>query len=353
MLKQIYTILFLLIFSGLQAQITINESDMPDAGDTIRVSKGIMPMSIPTFHTATDTTWDFSQLAPGDQEVIKFEDISQMPLTYQGVFNNPLKPEKQADYGIQEGDSLNLPNITVSDPYTFYQKTSNHYGKIGYGVSLSGIAVPGDYDSLEVLYEFPLSYGDTSSSHSVSSQNVPSLGFVEREVYRENIVDGWGQLITPYGQFDVLRVRSEVTQQDSINFDSLPAFPSVTTQWTELKWIGKNQGIPLLKITLQNGIPTQAEYIDSVRNLNTAVKDIQEKPSKVYPNPVTSNAVIKWNADFEELKVYNVMGQMIFQRGVKNQNQLTIEEDTWSRSGVYLIELSGKNIISRQKVIKK
>ncbi|MGM0648415.1 MAG: T9SS type A sorting domain-containing protein [Bacteroidota bacterium] len=353
MLKQIYTISFLLIFSGLQSQITISESDMPDSGDTIRISQGIIPMSVSTFHTATDTTWDFSQLTAGNQKVVEFEDISQLPLTYQSVFNNPLNPEKQADYGIKEGDSISFSNITFTDPYTFLQKTNNHYGKIGYGVTFNGVAIPGDYDSLEVLYEFPLSYGDTSSSHSVSNQDMPSIGFVEREVYRENKVDGWGKLITPYGQFDVIRVRSEVTQRDSINLDSFPSFPAITSQRTELKWIGKNQGIPLLKITLQNGIAIEAEYIDSVRNINTAVTEVEEKSSSVYPNPVTTNAVINWQADFEKLKVYNVMGQLIFQSGVKNRTQFTINESIWPESGLYLIELSGEDVISRQKVIKR
>jgi len=353
MLKQIYTIFFLLIFSGLQAQITVSESDMPDSGDTIRISQGNMPMPVSTFHTATDTTWDFSQLTAANQKVIEFEDISQLPLTYQSVFNNPFNPDKQADFGIQEGDSISFANITFSDPYTFFQKTNSHYGKIGYGVTFNGVAIPGDYDSLEVLYEFPLSYGDTSSSHSVSNQDMPSIGFVEREVFRENEVDGWGKLITPYGQFDVIRVRSEVTQRDSINLDSFPSFPAITSQRTEIKWIGKNHGIPLLKITLQNGIPLRAEYIDSVRNINTAVTEVEEKPSTVYPNPVTTNAVIKWKADFEELKVYNVMGQLVFRLGIKNRDQITINEKVLSESGIYFLELSGEGIISRQKIIKK
>ncbi|MCF8332337.1 MAG: T9SS type A sorting domain-containing protein [Bacteroidales bacterium] len=353
MKKYIYTLILAAITLGLQGQITITESDMPLSGDTIRTST-TLPTSVGlNIPAGANITWDYSGFTAQSQTVTEFEDISQLPFTYQAVFNNPLNPSLMADYGVTGGDSINIPNIQVTDPYTFYKKNSSAYSIVGFGVTISGFSIPAAYDNPDLLYEFPLNYGDSSSSHSISGQSVPSLGYFEREVTRDNEVDGWGTLITPYGTFDVVRVKSEVIQRDSINFDSLPAFPAITTNRTEIKFLGKGQGIPLLTITQQSGITVNVEYIDSVRNVNTSTGNLEQKESNLYPNPVYGEATLSWHADFQDLKIYNALGQLLFQADVKNRKRYTIGEDILSTTGIYIIELTGEKAYSHQKLLKK
>lgn len=353
MTRYLYALIFIFLFLGSKAQISITESDMPSSGDTIRVSNAngfSIGNSLPT---GTDTTWDYTNVTPVSQEVIEFTDISQMPLTYQTVFNSPFDPSHKAAYAVLNSDSFNIPNMQVSDFYSFIRKTSTEYGVIGYGVSLSGFPVPGKYDNLEVYYQFPLNYGDTSSSHSTASQTIPSLGFFQREIIRSNHVDGWGTLKTPYGSFDVLRMRSEVIQKDSVKFDSLPAFPAITTQKTEIRFIGKGHGLPLMTIEQQNGFTTSVQYQDSVRNLGTGITMMKQKESLVYPNPVVDEATISWSADFTELKVYNALGQLIYDADVRGMEQFIINRNIWPASGIYFLELRGKGIYSSKRIVKR
>lgn len=352
-MKILYTSILIIVTLSLKAQITVTESDMPLSGDTLRTST-TLPTSVGlNIQAGANVTWDYSGFTAQSQTVTEFEDISQLPFTYQAIFNNPLNPSLMADYGVTGGDSINIPNLQITNPYTFYKKSSSSYSIVGFGVTISGFSIPGAYDNPDLLYEFPLNYGDTSSSHSISGQTVPSLGYFEREVYRENEVDGWGTLITPYGTFDVLRVKSDVVQRDSINFDSLPAFPAITTNKTEIKFLGKGHGLPLLTITQQSGVTISVEYMDSVRNLNTSIGDIQEKESMIYPNPAYNETNISWHADFQDLKIYNALGQLIFRADVKNRKRYTIGEDILTTKGLYLIELTCKSSYSRQKIIKK
>lgn len=353
MTKYLYALIFLFLFLGSKAQISITENDMPASGDTLRMSNSngfSIGSSLPT---GTDTTWDYSIVTPTSQEVIELTDIAQMPFTYQATFNNPLDPSHKAAYAILTNDSFNIPNMQISDFYSFIRKTSTEYGVIGYGLSLSGFPVPGKYDNLEVFYQFPLDYGDTSSSHSIASQTVPSLGFFQREVVRSNHVDGWGTLKTPYGTFDVLRMRSEVLQKDSVKFDSLPAFPAITTQKTEIRFIGKGHGLPLMTIEQQNGFTISVQYQDSVRNLGTGIAVMKQKESLVYPNPVVNDATISWSADFTELKVYNALGKLIYDAEVRGIKQFILNHSIWPASGIYFLELRGKNIYSRKRIVKR
>lgn len=352
-MRRIISILFLIsIISPLKSQITINESDMPVAGDTIRVSYAQAVTLGQTVPTGTDTTWDYTSLTPYEQHVKEYIDIVDLPITYQTVFNNPFDPEHQASYATPEGDTANIPNMQLSEPYTFFQKNSSAFGVIGYGVKLNGFPIPGEYDSLDLMYSFPMNYGDQFSSHSISSQNVPGLGFVQREIKRHNFVDGWGSLKTPYGTFDVLRVRSEILQRDSIKFDSLPPFPALVTNKVEYKFIGKNHGISLLTIEKENGFITDATYIDSVRSINTSVDEISQNNFTAYPNPFSGYINIQWEKDYHSMTIYSVSGQLIYRKNIEALKQTRLDGEIHPKPGVYIIELQGDDIISRQKVIK-
>lgn len=351
--KLIYTLIFLFPLILLKGQITVTESDMPVPGDSIRQSSGLISDIGMTIAEGPNQTWDYSNLTPISQDVTDFIDIGQMPFTYQAVFNNPLNPDKRAEYGITDSLGINIPNLQVSNPFTFYRKNSTEYGIIGFGVTMSGFSIPGAYDNLDLFYEFPLNYGDSSSSNSVSGQTVPGLGYVERKVNRENKVDGWGTLITPYGTFDVLRVKSEVIQRDSIKFDSLAAFPGITTNRTEIRFLGKGHGLPLMTIEQQFGFTTSVQYIDSVRSLNTSIKKSLAKDFTMFPNPVNNKLTLLWEADYDILTIYNISGQEIFNDAVSGKQRYELNADKILSKGIYVIEMKGRGILSHRKLIKK
>lgn len=353
-MKKLYlALLFSVIFLGLKAQISIQEADMPNPGDTIRLSSALATDVGMNIADGPNQTWDYANLTPISQEVTEFIDINQMPFTYQAVFNNPLNPDKRAEYGITDSLGINIPNLQISNPFTFYRKTSTEYGIIGFGVTISGFSIPGAYDNLDLFYEFPLNYGDSSNTNSVSGQTVPGLGYVERKVSRENKVDGWGTLTTPYGTFDVLRVKSEIIQRDSIKFDSLPAFPGITTNRTEIRFLGKGHGLPLLTIEQQAGFTISVQYIDSVRNLNTSVKESLAKDFTLFPNPVKNKLTMQWDADYDILTIYTISGQKVFEDSVSGEQKYELNTDKILSKGLYVVELKGRGLISHHKVIKK
>jgi hypothetical protein len=88
---------------------------------------------------------------------------------------------------------------------------------------------------------------------------------------RVNMVDGWGQLTTPFGTFpNVLRLKTLIYHQDTtISFGV--TLPVNTTIDIIYSWFDLNYGIPVLQVNgkfINNDeIYTSAEYIDSLRCL--------------------------------------------------------------------------------------
>src|SRR6185295_16658519 len=112
----------------------------------------------------------------------------------------------------------------------------------------------------DTIYHFPLTYGTIDSSYSGYTLKLPSLVYFHNSSFRHNEADGWGSLTTPYGTFDVVRVKTTIMAHDSIYIDTLLNFGFAIDAPAEIdyKWIGKGQGEPLLQInTTLGGVVTR------------------------------------------------------------------------------------------------
>jgi hypothetical protein len=107
-----------------------------------------------------------------------------------------------------------------------------------------------------------------------------------------NFVDGWGTLKTPFGIFSVIRIKSLISQRDSLYIDSLgTGFPMQRTI-TEYKWLGKNSGIPILQIS-EEGFSVTAIYRDSTRmSAQTLTVNVGPDTSVYKGTILTSHALV-------------------------------------------------------------
>ena len=256
-------LLISLLFSSMFsiAQITIDRNDMPNENDTIRISTSLTANGIDYTLTGEDYTWDFSSLISINQRVDTFCSVLSTPFIYQLVFLYPFVSTIASPRG---GFDL-IPNLQVSDYYQYYKESNSSFKDVGFGVTFNEIPIPIKYDEADVLYNFPMQFGNTNTSNSGFEINIPSLIYLSIEKQRTNFVDGWGTLITPYGSFEVLRLKSEIVEHDSIYIDSLGFGFPIDRTYIEYKWLGKEQGLPLLSIT-QEGLLTTVEYIDSINS---------------------------------------------------------------------------------------
>src|SRR5579885_2741043 len=129
--------LSLALIGGLNAQITITQSDMPVAGDTIRVSTCNSNVGLPNpTLTGANYTWDYTKLVAFTQTIDTFLSVSSTPLLYQLYFNNSFLYPKYKSTVAQSAPNLPaLGPITITSVINYFKATSSDYENVGYGAT--------------------------------------------------------------------------------------------------------------------------------------------------------------------------------------------------------------------------
>jgi len=336
-----------------KGQIIVNNQDMSVVGNTYTKSVALTTGNIDYMLTGSNYIWDFSSLIPVSQTVDTFVSVTQTPIFYYPTFiasaNQALKQP-----------NVNLGILQMTNVYNFLNNNANAYNLVGYAAQVNGIPLPLKYDNPDRLYKFPLNFANVDSSSSQASLNIPGYGYFKEIKKRKNMVDGWGTLITPYGSFQVLRVKSVIYQKDSLRLDTIPiAIPAVERNIIEYKWIAKNHGIPLLEITetstgLMPAFTTTISYKDSTRNLVAIEKPLTLSDNfKIYPNPTKEKVFIDFKLGSPSniiIEIFNIAGNKIkeFSQFYDEKGSYKIKfdliDDKISR-GIYFIKFqNGKNI---------
>jgi len=146
---------------------------------------------------------------------------------------------------LKAGSIPSVGNVQITEPFDFLKESADEYSRVGFGAKINGVATPVKFDEPELLYQFPITFDDTYTSTSVWGAPIPTIGYYGQTVVRNSTVDGWGQLITPYGTFQVYRVKSVVNITDTIHNGTfgfkVPRQPS-----NEYRWLLQNKGLQLL-----------------------------------------------------------------------------------------------------------
>ncbi len=325
------------------AQITITREDMPDVGDTIRLSSTITTGGIDYSLTGENLLWDFSSLVPVTQQVDTFVSVSSTPFIYRLVFTSSIatiaRPEPDVDF---------IPDYSVTDVFTYFKESEDGFQEAGVALTLSGLPLPVKYDEPDVLYRFPMSYGNVDSCQSSVEREFPDLFYFSMDRKRKNTVDGWGTLVTPFGSFDVLRVRSEVNETDSLYVDSLNTGYRIPRNYIQYKWLGNGHSVPLLQID-EEGLQLTVSYIDSIRII-TSMPEQHTLPGQVriYPNPATTAITIEWEnpgSGAVSVAILTLDGREIWRTERMFSNPCMIREtlpleDLNITAGIYVLSVS-------------
>jgi hypothetical protein len=210
------------------------------------------------------------------------------------------------------------------------------------------------YSPKDVLYRFPLNYNDADSMESGFDINIPTLAEYAKARKRVNVVDGWGTLMLPSGNFSVLRIKSTIYDRDSIALSAIP-FPVVIPSTTiEYKWLGLQQGEPLLQINANQFAVTQVLYLE---NPVLGVNDISGSDFNfgIMPNPASTDITAFYNKEKTGVTKIDILS--IDGRQVKNIFSETETAGAVHHSflvndmaeGIYMLRISSGNKISYRK----
>lgn len=348
----------------LRAQVSITATDFANAGDTARMSVAVWNPLLDYKTTGANHTWDFSELEWQSQYVDSFRNPTFTHPFYAFTFSNlPINPY-QSNIALKQDNlltSIPIINTIFTEPYSFYLKNNSYYRQKGIGMKVSGIATSVPFSKPDTLYHFPIEFGNTDSANSAYTVKIPQLGSYTHKQKRINEADGWGKLTTPFGTFDVVRVRTEIRGVDSLHIDSLSfGFAVQNDIVREYKWIGKNEKEPLLQIFTQAGFfgqiqtfefVTKIVYRDSARFLPTGLgDDLSATDVQIYPNPATDVVYVQTNdiAPGAQCHVFDLHGHLVYETTIASNSIQIIGTHAWAK-GLYIVQL----LASGQSVQKK
>lgn len=360
-MKKVFFTVFLLALIACwnitKAQLTLSENDFATPGDTVRISQSNQTS---TDYSATGAGyfWDFSNLTANSQFLREFTSIGFSPV--QLTFGIAAPQQYQASYFIPENtlpiDQVNgfLP-VTLSDPRSYQRSTNDSITKVGYSIKIEGFDVAFKSDTIETKYKFPMDYQQVFTTKGYTLIDLsPAADFkVKQYRYVTSTVDGYGQLELPFGTFEVLRLKREINEIDSIyqSFFGAPSwFGAPPFQTIEYEWIGQNKNDVLLKIIVNNANGTEQiqaiEYQDIYLGLDASLNEKDFQVS-LFPNPINDIVNVQSVVLIQNICLLDAQGLKLEQQSNVNSANFSIDLASYS-TGIYFLNLesaSGSKII--------
>lgn len=348
-----------LLFSGFStsAQIILNQEDFPSANDQVTVSQAL-DLQIDYAATGSNYQWDFSNLNSLNQVTRVHSPATGLPLLINISYGPFAVTAYRASYFMPFTDLPlnqfgNLLPIQIENVFQYTKKTAQRLTLLGYSAEISGQGIPIKSDTIETKYNFPLEYGDDYTSKGYT--NLDLSMFVDAQWVqsrkRHTVVDGWGQITTPYGTFDVLRVQHRIEETDSLSYEGTSFGLQIPVMY-EYEWIAKGEDAPILKVVTTElmGVETviTVEYKD---NPPLGIDQIASEELLVFPNPVTDELTINWKSGEKNVVIYDIDGSIVNQfsfDGITHKiNTSTL------KAGMYFISINNTDGTVNKSFVKK
>ena len=286
--KSILTVSLILLSIFTFAQISLVQTDFPIDGDTLRYSITSPDQVIGFQDTGENHFWDFSELKHTEQDIDEYIHIVEINSYLAYVFGFNAFASSFSDLFDNIEDDF-IENI--EDLYRVFNKSNTEYTFDGYVMIYSDLAIPMVYSDKDELYQFPFNYEQRDSTTFFGSIEMGDTIYYETKGYRINEGDGWGEITTPYGEFECLRIQTTIYQQDSLYYDSFGA-PIVDDKTIlEYKWYAKDEKFPILEITVVNDdyseteIPVMVRYRDIYRpDIEPPIANFEASETAIFVN---------------------------------------------------------------------
>lgn len=379
-MKHTYLFILSLCCIWLNAQITVTNLTFPAAGDTLMTATDNMPINISVGPAGPDQVWNFKSL--------------QSPVVVRTVVRAAAEGAAAADF--PNADLVFQANENAEGYYEVTDKQVALLGLSGTDPLNLGIDIKPRLSPPQIERHAPLRYGDeyesrTNLSYAISADQIPpelladlpitpdSLR-VRLRLDRTDMVDAWGTLQIPGGNYEVLREKRVIDQD--VRLDAKIGFlgwQDITDLVLELTGVGsdvlgENQIIryhywndvakePIAVVTMNTDGSSPLNVIfkaeDVISNLVQQVESVQAGVI-AYPNPAmvyTNFQFVKLRPDTYRLILYNMLGSEVW-RGEYYVNGSHTERVSVAhlKKGTYLYALQdkrGRTLITRRLLIVK
>lgn len=335
---------------GLSAQITITKNHLPLGGDILNQENATFNGTFDEGDTGANQVWNFDEsnlTLSGNFQQQECVDISTTPFAYQIFFNSPFDSEHNSDFalGLESigGSTQGLP-VTLEDIYSYIQNNNSRYAIVGVGATVSGIPIPQQASPVDVVYDYPVAFGDLHTSISEQVIQIPTLGYRKTNQTRVNEVDGWGTVNFFGTSYNAIRVKTTINAADSVYVDLLGfGFQFDRPEVIEYKFLVHEFMVPLVQVNYTAGANTGV----LVAAQPVSVVESSAPQFAVFPNPTSDYLTVQWeNAINIPFVIFDMQGKRVMEGQFSDNTQ--IEVSTLS-NGLYFL----KTALSETYFMKK
>ena len=353
-MKNVYaTVLFTAIYMSCVSQVIIDGSNFIQAGTVLNYQT-----SDPIWSTSQQLTningenavWNAQDWTSIMDDIEVYNSLDGMsPIIKFFMGNENFYPDNYSTHALEVGSEiLELPiPIDISDGYTYFRTDETGYYSTGLSFSFQGFPLTTQNEEVERIYKFPMHYGDIDTSALAYLISLPTLGAYGQTADRYSAVDGQGSLITPFGTYDVLRVRSERYITDTLYADMLGGGQSIVRPLQiDYAWISPQMQGPILQISVVENVVISARMLVSESVLSVFNPEKQE--IEIHPNPARD--FIAFNSPFAEkatVEIYDTHGRMVLKTMPKG-NRIQLNS---LAPGMYVVKISGNGDVRIGKVL--
>lgn len=300
-MKNVCTLLFILVLSGINAQIIYKENDGPKVGTKIKEEflEDISGFDLQDYtNPGGNQNWEVSGSTQSD---VPYEYISVDGLPFKGMF-----------------PGCNLAEQSIPNPdssYSMYQTNSA-------GLRLIGTYTPETqivFSQPILLVKYPLSFGDSYQNDVMAT--FETGGFpAQVDIKTNTVVDAWGVMKTDKGSFPCLRFK---------NVQILELFvlgvPFGSQTFTNYGWVANGFAQPVANLTYIELEDNTGIFSDT----SFAILDEQE---------------IVANTDLKKGK----MNLKLSPNPVSNELNISVQDVTFNEAVYAIIDAQGKTLIQGQ-----
>lgn len=328
------------------AQITITKSDMPEVGKVYIVANDTTPTVTPG-SAGANQTWNLN----GIKNVYTDSEFAIAPSATPYFSDFPTSNLVLRSFTPGFGYEDEFDNLSADSLVT------------------NGYAVPVPFNpyivlvlntSAQVLLSLPATYNKAWKGSFFQRQKYSyAAGDSIREIVLYSYtgsVDGWGNVTTPVGTFNSLRMNTTLTEI----YDS--AYQYTKNGWQSFSytpqppirlydWFANGKGSPVAELDLENGgnSVSSASYLV---NTITGINEIKNSTlAEAYPNPASSfiNVIVKTINQAGYIKILDITGREI-QRDALTNGKIQLNTSAYA-NGMYLYlitDMSG-NLLDKGK----
>ncbi len=270
------------------AQISIVQGDLPSVNDTLRFSFASPEQVMDFQETGADFYWDFSTLEHTSQGLESYIGIGQINSLLGIVFGFNAYARSVSDIFDFEG-MQGFDNI-----FQIFNKSSSAYSFDGYVLVYESLPIPMAFSDKDEIFLLPFTYEKRDSTTFFGSISSGDTLYYETQGYRINEGDGWGNITTPYGEFQCLRVKTMIFQKDSLSYEAMGEPVVIENTTFEYKWYAKNEKLPILEVstTLLEDGETEAPFMVRYRDIFRPVIDPPVADFSVEETEVVTNEIV-------------------------------------------------------------